>query len=175
MGNNFRQWLKLRKSTWRKKSKTQKWKQPFPFRINTNQHTPQRWLIYSTKMWRQSYYWNKPKRIKLEKGTEKLVHFPNPSHKDAEKQLVTWLRVRQNQWRILWRKRQRRLQNQACSRQEDTGLNLPATPTSNTSTLKRKLNPSSLPNFITPPPTILHHTAPSNLTYISTIDALLED
>jgi hypothetical protein len=69
------------------------------------------WLTASLGKWKISYSWNSRKRKRIQQQCEAVVHFPN-SHdpKRAKTQFKKWLKVRKNQWRVLRRKRQRRLQ-----------------------------------------------------------------
>ncbi|KAI2501672.1 hypothetical protein MHU86_12796 [Fragilaria crotonensis] len=46
----------------------------------------------------------------IEEDAEEIVHFPFADDSDNEMQLLDWLRVRKNQWKILRRKHQRRLE-----------------------------------------------------------------
>ena len=74
------------------------------------------WLTASTFRWKQSYSWNRKRLAKLAKACDEVVHFPlhaGTRGNAAVKEARHWLRVRKQQWRILRRKRQRRLEEQA--------------------------------------------------------------
>lgn len=66
------------------------------------------WQSFRTTEWRKHYSWNKRKRKRIELEAEEIVQFPNSG--DGEDKLAHWLRVRKNQWRILRRKHQRKLE-----------------------------------------------------------------
>ena len=139
---DYSTWLDKRKQKWKKSSKRKIMIDEYGYESDNDtttvqntkfwelNHHPsfQHWLIHSTAKWKRSYSWHKQKRRKLEKELEEVVHFPNynavklyskpceNSEHDVDilTQWQTWLRIRKNQWRIMWRKRQRKKLQQTC-------------------------------------------------------------
>ncbi len=124
---SFPSWLRNRQSTWR-----QRWSSSLPIvsvddewcdddesLIATDFWTQQGyatfddWLSASTFKWKQSYSWNRKKRERLAKEFEEIVHYPphgSERNENTVEQIRYWLRVRKQQWRLIRRKRQRRLE-----------------------------------------------------------------
>ncbi|KAI2501670.1 hypothetical protein MHU86_12794 [Fragilaria crotonensis] len=70
----------------------------------------EQWQSSRIAQWKGQYSWNQRKRKRIEEDAEEIVHFPCVDDTDNEMQLLDWLRVRKNQWKILRRKHQRRLE-----------------------------------------------------------------
>lgn len=83
------------------------------------------WLKASKDKWKKTYSWNTRKRKRIQQVCEEVVHFPSAQDPiAAQQELESWLRVRKNQWRMLRRKRQRRLKGKATNENPgDTNLN----------------------------------------------------
>lgn len=71
----------------------------------------QHWLLSRTAQWKAGYSWNLRKRKLLEHDcVEAVVHLPCSGELlTDQKSFDDWLRVRKNQWKLLRRKRQRRV------------------------------------------------------------------
>ena len=130
--SNWSRWLKSRKQTWRSKWKVYKLESDEPTLEagpceNDRQESSVRydfwaeqypsfdaWLAVSTAKWKNSYSWNSRKRKRIQKECEEVVQFPSSHDPDmANLEFMKWLKVRKNQWRVLRRRRQRRLDEAA--------------------------------------------------------------
>lgn len=121
--SDFADWLRRRKNQWRENyhvyrveddywvddesSEYERSESLVSVDFWTSQGHPsfQHWLASSTSKWKCSYSWNKRKRKRIEQESEQVVQI-------SEESFPEWLRVRRNQWRILRRKRQRRLKEE---------------------------------------------------------------
>ena len=81
---------------------------PHDFWSSQGFSTFQDWQSFRTTEWRRHYSWNKQKRKRIEEDAEEIVWLPASG--DDEQRLADWLRVRKNQWKILRRKHQRKLE-----------------------------------------------------------------
>lgn len=117
----FDNWLVARKESWRKRWKVYQLEDVVedaeddsPTDVQKDFWSPQGfasfndWCGSRTAVWKRGYSWNKRKRKRIAETAEEVVHFPSQS--DGDEAFGDWLRVRKNQWRILRRKRQRRLE-----------------------------------------------------------------
>lgn len=77
--------------------------------------TYSQWLTFRTTQWKARYSWNLRKRKALEHDCVEVVHLPNSGCGTGEEDqrshatFTEWLRVRKNQWKVMRRKRQRRM------------------------------------------------------------------
>lgn len=68
------------------------------------------WLTASTAKWTKQYSWNSENRKRIQQECKEVVQFPSSLDPDtASIEFTNWLKIRKNQWRILRRRRQRRL------------------------------------------------------------------
>lgn len=181
---NWKNWLSTRKEKWR----STKWN-VYPFELDEGDKTVDDqqcgersesnvsyefwrplypsfycWLAASTMKWKKSYSWNRKKRKRIQTVSEKVVHFPSAEDPQlAQSELKQWLRVRKNQWRILRRKRQRKLE-----------VGESTTPHGSDAYASTEPNGSS-ETFITPHPSE-KHAAPIHITgdFVH-IDVILEE
>eukprot|EP00592_Proboscia_alata_P013230 CAMPEP_0194387726 /NCGR_PEP_ID=MMETSP0174-20130528/94105_1 /TAXON_ID=216777 /ORGANISM="Proboscia alata, Strain PI-D3" /LENGTH=885 /DNA_ID=CAMNT_0039178235 /DNA_START=1067 /DNA_END=3724 /DNA_ORIENTATION=- len=77
------------------------------------------WLRSRQKQWTQKYSWNMQKRLKLQTKCDSVVHLQgyhqqqqNQGGVNNEELFHSWLEVRKNQWKLLRRKRHRRLEQE---------------------------------------------------------------
>ena len=126
----FRTWLDSRKDLWRKNCwNTLKFHQgmddhqciwhdsdcendapstvPNDFWSHQGFSTFETWHFSRSNEWKRQYSWNRQKRRRIEEDADEIVHFPN-GYKDQHL-FRDWLRVRKNQWKIIRRKHQRKL------------------------------------------------------------------
>jgi hypothetical protein len=115
---DFQTWLMKRKATWKTRYKVRAYDQNGQEEYNFGDDSKatagvdfwtrqgflsfENWMQSSTMRWRQSYSWNKQKRRRIAQQCEKIVSIDDHFGK--------WLRVRKNQWLVLRRKRQRRVE-----------------------------------------------------------------
>lgn len=79
------------------------------------------WLAVSSAKWKNSYRWNSKKRKRIQQACEEVVPFPSSQDPNtAHFELIAWLKVRKNQWRVLRRRRQRRLEEAAHAKEPGT-------------------------------------------------------
>jgi hypothetical protein len=117
---NFKEWLNIRKTTWRCKWKVYKFCDDkltedldpndddyvsLDFWTSQGFSSFTSWRNSRVAEWRRNYSWNKQKRRRIVEEANKIVHFPSPG--DDIIQFFEWLTVRKNQWNILRRKKQR--------------------------------------------------------------------
>ena len=130
--SNWLQWLKSRKQKWRSTWKVYELEADESALIladgchdNNERHQDcsvrydfwaerypsfEAWLAVSSAKWKNSYSWNSKKRKRIQQSCEEVVPFPSSQDPNiAHLELIAWLKVRKNQWRVLRRRRQRRL------------------------------------------------------------------
>lgn len=140
--SNFSAWLTQRKQKWRTNWKPYAIKADDDTNADHHQHSISErnestvrydfwshqhssfdeWLTASKQKWKKSYSWNSRKRKRIQQVCEEVVKFPSSqAPAEAQKELQSWLRVRKNQWKMLRRKRQRRMEEEYTSREVDLG------------------------------------------------------
>ena len=119
----FSAWLALRKAKWRQRWTARELDNvvdnveeedsptnvPHDFWSHQGFSSFEQWQQCRTAGWKRLYSWNLRKRKRIEEDAEEIVHFPC-AHVGNDTALLDWLRVRKNQWKILRRKHQRKLE-----------------------------------------------------------------
>jgi hypothetical protein len=119
----FPSWLEARKTVWRQRWTVRELDEvvhdveddspttvPHDFWSHQGFSSFEQWQSSRIAGWKGLYSWNQRKRKRIEEDAEEIVHFPCADDADHEMHLLDWLRVRKNQWKILRRKHQRRLE-----------------------------------------------------------------
>ena len=119
--DRFQDWVSARKNIWRQRWKVHELEEvvedveddsptsiPNDFWSHQGFSSFEEWRVFRATEWKRQFSWNQRKRKRIEEEAEEIVHFPSPG--DGEQNLHDWLRVRKNQWRILRRKHQRKLE-----------------------------------------------------------------